>query len=357
MLELPQEHHHELTAAVDALTMQLIARVPLYRDATGTVLVPLHRLLDTAELDPLLEATALTLLHPQTYTLAPRATVLMVPLGEAFAILPFSRHFPEALAHVLQIVAMQTAAEMRPASSPALPCVPGARTRSGYRHALEGLGLARVEHRKIPLIIDRIRDVPAHGMHGLIEILGTGTEIIGPTRFPARPVQPVGCERGERPITPEFSVPQGVGDGRAHPQQLGARLVHRVILAHGRVSVWREAQPPTAMGERIKKGARLHKKGFLPIPPHVVLGMRGVGQKPPIMTNIHIRQGLSNTFLPAYSPERGPISYLSPTTCLPHGQPCPTRPSTLSGSFGEISNDKPVCMFSRHRPVPSIDPS
>ena len=121
MLELPQEHHHALTAAVDALTMQLIARVPLYRDTTGTVLVPLHRLLDAAELDPLLEATALTLLHPQAYPLAHGATVLLVPLGEAFAILPFSRHFPEALAHVLQIVAMRTAAETRPASSPSAP--------------------------------------------------------------------------------------------------------------------------------------------------------------------------------------------------------------------------------------------
>jgi hypothetical protein len=37
------------------------------------------------------------------------------------------------------------------------------------------------------------------------------------------------------------------------------------------------------------------------------------------VTCTHIRQGLSNTFLPAYPPERGTISYLSPTTCLPTG--------------------------------------
>ena len=121
MLEFPQEPSHELTAAVDALTMQLIARVPLYRNAAGTMLVPLHPLLDTAELALLLEATALTLLHPQAYALAQGATVLMVPLGEACALLPFSRHFPEALAHVLQLVAMRTAVETRPASTPSAP--------------------------------------------------------------------------------------------------------------------------------------------------------------------------------------------------------------------------------------------
>ena len=144
MLELPQEQRHALTAAVDALTMQLIARVPLYRDTTGTVLVPLHRLLDTAELHPLLEATALTLLHPQSCTLAQGGTALMVPLGEAFAILPFSRHFPDALAHVLQLVAVRTAAETRPAATPSAPararcplrvrapsCARGVRPRAG----------------------------------------------------------------------------------------------------------------------------------------------------------------------------------------------------------------------------------
>ena len=75
------------------------------------MLVPLHPLLDTVELTPLLEGTALTLLHPRTCTLATGATVLMVPLGEALAVLPFRRHFPEALTHVLQIVAVRTTAE------------------------------------------------------------------------------------------------------------------------------------------------------------------------------------------------------------------------------------------------------
>jgi hypothetical protein len=118
MLELPPEHAHALTAAVEALTMQLSARVPLYQNAAGHVLVPLHPLLDTAELDLLLEATALTLLHVRSCTLAQGGTALMVPLGEAFALLPFSRHFPEALAYVLQIMAVRTAAETRPASTP-----------------------------------------------------------------------------------------------------------------------------------------------------------------------------------------------------------------------------------------------
>jgi hypothetical protein len=35
------------------------------------------------------------------------------------------------------------------------------------------------------------------------------------------------------------------------------------------------------------------------------------------VTCAHIRQGLSNTFLPAYPPERGTISYLSPTSPNP----------------------------------------
>jgi hypothetical protein len=38
----------------------------------------------------------------------------MVPLGEALALLPFSRHFPDAPALVTQIEAVQTAAETRP---------------------------------------------------------------------------------------------------------------------------------------------------------------------------------------------------------------------------------------------------
>jgi hypothetical protein len=111
MPQFSPEQCHEIMATVDALTVQLSARVPLYQNAAGTVLVPLHPLLDTAELDPLLEATALTLLHVHACTLAQGDTVLMVPLGEAFALLPFSRHFPEALVHVLQIMAVRTTAE------------------------------------------------------------------------------------------------------------------------------------------------------------------------------------------------------------------------------------------------------
>ena len=64
MPEWPQEPGNEMTAAVDALIMQLATRVPLYRDTAGTWLVPLHLLLDTVELAFLLEATALTLFHP-----------------------------------------------------------------------------------------------------------------------------------------------------------------------------------------------------------------------------------------------------------------------------------------------------
>jgi hypothetical protein len=118
MLKFSPEQRREIMAAADVLTMQVIARVPLYQNAAGTVLVPLHPLLDTAELDLLLEATALTLLHVRSCTLAQGGTALMVPLGEAFALLPFSRHFPEALAYVLQIMAVRTAAETRPASTP-----------------------------------------------------------------------------------------------------------------------------------------------------------------------------------------------------------------------------------------------
>jgi hypothetical protein len=103
MLEVSQEDRAAITAALDALALQLAARVPLYWDETGTVLVPLHPLLDTVELDPMLEITALTLLHPQSCTLAQAAPALMVPLGEALALLAFSRHFPGALAQVMRI--------------------------------------------------------------------------------------------------------------------------------------------------------------------------------------------------------------------------------------------------------------
>jgi hypothetical protein len=71
--------------------------VPLYGEQAGTILVPLPLLLETVERAPLLEGTA-----------------LMVPLGEALALLPFSRHFPAALALVTPIEAVQTVAETRP---------------------------------------------------------------------------------------------------------------------------------------------------------------------------------------------------------------------------------------------------
>jgi hypothetical protein len=137
MLEFPQEPCQALAAALDALTMQLSARVPLYQDAAGTWLVPLHPLLDTVALPPLFEATALMLLHPQSYTLAQGTTVLMVSLGEAFALLPFSRHFPEALPHVLQIVAERPAAGTGPGVSPPAPARLRPR-RGGHRPAPEG---------------------------------------------------------------------------------------------------------------------------------------------------------------------------------------------------------------------------
>jgi hypothetical protein len=111
MPKFSPEQCHAIMGAADALLMQLSARVPLYQTAAGTVLVPLHPLLDTLGLDLLLEATVLTLLQVHTYTLAQGGTALMVPLGEAFALLPLSRHFPETLAHVLQIVAARTTAE------------------------------------------------------------------------------------------------------------------------------------------------------------------------------------------------------------------------------------------------------
>jgi hypothetical protein len=70
MREFSPQAHRALTAALVALTVQLAAHVPLYHDAAGTWRVPLHPLLDTVELAPLLEPTALLLLHPQAYTLA-----------------------------------------------------------------------------------------------------------------------------------------------------------------------------------------------------------------------------------------------------------------------------------------------
>ena len=129
------EERHAILAAVDALLLQVGTRVPLYQTAAGTVLMPLHPLLDLLGLDLLLEATALTLLRPQAYMVAEGATALMVSLGEAFALLPLSRHFPEALAHVLQIVAVRSAAETRAASIPRAPT----RTRQPHlKRAPEG---------------------------------------------------------------------------------------------------------------------------------------------------------------------------------------------------------------------------
>jgi hypothetical protein len=121
MPQFSPEERHAIMAAVDALLLQISARVPLYQTAAGTVLVPLHPLLDLLGLDLFLEATALTLLRPQAYMVAEGAPALLVPLGEAFALLPLSRHFPEALAPVLQIVAVRTAAETRAASIPSAP--------------------------------------------------------------------------------------------------------------------------------------------------------------------------------------------------------------------------------------------
>ena len=121
MPQFSPEQRHAIMAAVDALLLQISARVPLSQTAAGTVLVPLHPLLDLLGLDLLLEATALTLLRPQASLVAEGVTALMVPLGEAFALLPWSRQFPEALAPVLQIVAVRTAAETRSASIPSAP--------------------------------------------------------------------------------------------------------------------------------------------------------------------------------------------------------------------------------------------
>ncbi len=56
MPKFSQEQCHEIMAAVDALTMQVIARVPLYQNAAGTVLVPLHPLLDTDTMKGLVDA-------------------------------------------------------------------------------------------------------------------------------------------------------------------------------------------------------------------------------------------------------------------------------------------------------------
>ena len=42
---------------------------------------------------------------------------------------------------------------------------------------------------------------------------------------------------------------------------------------------------------------------------------------------------------------------------LPYGDSPHAVDNPLSGSFGEISNDKPVCMFSRHSSVSPIYPS
>src|SRR5262245_30202570 len=118
MLQFPHEIRDEMIATVGTLARQLAAHVSLYRHETGTMLVPLHPLLDTVELDPLVEMTALTLFHPKSYTLGKGETALMVPVGEALAVLPFSRHFPDAIALVAWITTLQTALEKLPTPSP-----------------------------------------------------------------------------------------------------------------------------------------------------------------------------------------------------------------------------------------------
>ena len=95
----------EMRAGVAALSRQLATHVPLYCDAAGTWLVPLHPLLDAVALRPWLEAVALPLFHPRAHALADGTTVLLVPLGEALGVLPFSPHFPAALAPVRRLVA------------------------------------------------------------------------------------------------------------------------------------------------------------------------------------------------------------------------------------------------------------
>ncbi len=84
----------------------------------GPCWCPCTPLLDTLELAPLLETTALTLLHPRACTRAHGAPSLMVPLGEALGLLAFRRHFPGALAQVMRREAcVQCAHEVRPAQS------------------------------------------------------------------------------------------------------------------------------------------------------------------------------------------------------------------------------------------------
>ena len=75
----------------------------------------------------------------------------------------------------------------------------------------------RVKHREISLLIHRIRDAPAPGLRDRIEFRRTRAEIIGPTRFPARPIQPIGREGGQCPVTPAFGVLQGGGGCQAYP--------------------------------------------------------------------------------------------------------------------------------------------
>ena len=107
MREFSPQEHRAVTAALDALVQQLTAHVPLYHDEAGTWWVPLHPLLDAVTLDARLEPTVLITLHPQTYPLASGTPVLVVPLGEALAVLPFSRHFPEAIGYVERLEALQ----------------------------------------------------------------------------------------------------------------------------------------------------------------------------------------------------------------------------------------------------------
>ena len=118
MREFSPQERRAMTAALDALVQQLTAHVPLYHDEAGTWWVPLHPLLDAVTLDARLEPTVLITLHPQTYPLASGTPVLVVPLGEALAVLPFSRHFPEARGYVERLEALQTRTAERAPPSP-----------------------------------------------------------------------------------------------------------------------------------------------------------------------------------------------------------------------------------------------
>jgi hypothetical protein len=95
---------HALLEAMQRLITQLAAKVEMVQDPEGTWLVPLAPLLAVLELDPAAEAVALPYLHPVVW--GPReGASLMLPLGEALALLSFSAHFPEAEGYARQMYA------------------------------------------------------------------------------------------------------------------------------------------------------------------------------------------------------------------------------------------------------------